>query len=156
MVDSLLSKANGNWERSSESGEIDITGAGSKLTTSTRTSSTFWCNNECLRTEVSSNIASKIQEIIHIPTYHFEPIQILKYNVGERFVAHHDYSYQELTLPCGPRVITFFMYLCDVEEGGETFSPVLNITITPKKGRAVVWANTLSRDPSKKDSRMTH
>ena len=156
LVDSLLAQVNGSWERSSESGEIDVTGAGSKLTTPTRTSSTFWCNNECQYTEVSSKIASLIKEVIHIPTNHFEPIQILKYNVGEKFVTHHDYSYQELTLPCGPRVITFFLYLSDVEEGGETFFPVLNITITPKKGRAVVWANTLSRDPSMKDVRMTH
>jgi hypothetical protein len=156
LIDSLLAQVNGNWERSSESGEIDVTGAGSKLTTATRTSSTFWCNNECQHTEVSYNVASLIQKIIKIPTYHFEPIQILKYNVGESFVAHHDYSYQELTLPCGPRVITFFLYLSDVEEGGETFFPVLNISITPKKGRGVVWANTLSRDPSMKDSRMTH
>ncbi len=155
LVDELLSQVS-DWERSVESGEIDVTGAGSTITSSTRTSSTFWCNNDCYKTTPSTEINDKIQFALNMPKIHFEPIQLLKYAVGESFVPHHDYSYKELSLACGPRILTFFLYLSDVEEGGQTHFPDLNITITPKKGRAVLWPNTLSRDPSMKDTRMTH
>jgi len=37
----------------------------------------------------------------------------------------------------GPRLYTFFMYLSDVDEGGHTAFPLLNLTVQPKKGRAV-------------------
>jgi hypothetical protein len=37
-------------------------------------------------------------------------------------------------MPAGPRILTFFLYLSDVEEGGETSFPYLDIAIKPKKG----------------------
>jgi cytochrome c551/c552 len=155
-IDDLLKQVT-KWDQSSESGEIDPkTGVGAKLATTTRTSSTFWCNNDCQTTPISTLIREKIGSILQIPAYHFEPIQLLKYNVGESFVPHHDFSYDELTLPCGPRVLTFFLYLSDVEEGGETSFPDLQLTIKPKKGKAVLWPNTLSENPMRKDTRMTH
>jgi prolyl 4-hydroxylase len=155
MIDELLSQVT-EWERSYESGEIDINGAGSNLATQTRTSSTFWCNNDCQLTSVSQHITDKIQSLLQIPKIHYEPIQLLKYNVNESYITHHDFSYQELTLPCGPRVLTFFLYLSDVEEGGATHFPDLNLTISPQRGKAVLWPNTLSVDPRAKDTRMSH
>ena len=37
------------------------------------------------------------------------------------------------------RVATFFMYLNDVEEGGETYFPDVHLKVRPAKGRAVLW-----------------
>lgn len=48
------------------------------------------------------------------------------------------------------------MYLSDVELGGETHFTTLNITISPMKGKALIWANTMSNNPSLKDSRTHH
>eukprot|EP01034_Spumella_vulgaris_P025125 gene25125-31544_t len=101
-------------------------------------------------------VTDKIQSLLQIPKHHYEPIQLLKYNVSESYITHHDFSYQELSLACGPRVLTFFLYLSDVEEGGATHFPDLNLTITPKKGKAVLWPNTLATNPSAKDTRMSH
>eukprot|EP01035_Chromulina_nebulosa_P020482 gene20482-26572_t len=42
-------------------------------------------------------------------------------------------------LVCGPRILTFFLYLSDVTSGGETYFSDLNISVTPKKGRALIW-----------------
>ena len=41
-------------------------------------------------------------------------------------------------LSCGPRILTFFLYLSDVEEGGETVFTNLGIKVKPKRGRALI------------------
>ena len=38
--------------------------------------------------------------------------------------------------------MTVLLYLCDVEEGGETKFPLKNTQVTPKKGRAVLFKST--------------
>lgn len=38
-------------------------------------------------------------------------------------MTHHDFGQEDNTKPCGPRILTFFLYLSDVEEG--TYSTVL-------------------------------
>lgn len=57
---------------------------------------------------------------------------------------------------CGPRILTFFLYLSDVEAGGGTHFPKLGHTIEPKVGRALLWPSILDSDPEKEDSRTTH
>lgn len=49
-----------------------------------------------------------------------------------------------------------FLYLNDVEEGGETQFPRLNLTITPKLGRVVIWPNVLNNSPHESDQRTIH
>ena len=49
-------------------------------------------------------------------------------------------------LICGPRILTFFLYLSDVEEGGETAFPSLGIKVKPKKGKAVLWPSVMDHD----------
>jgi prolyl 4-hydroxylase len=43
----------------------------------------------------------------------------------------------------GPRIYTYLIYLNDDYEGGETAFPKLNIAVKPKKGKCVVFQNTL-------------
>jgi len=62
----------------------------------------------------------------------------------------------QATLACGPRILTFFLYLSDVEEGGETAFPSLNIAVRPKRGMALMWPSTLNENPLIQDSRMAH
>lgn len=52
--------------------------------------------------------------------------------------------------------MTVFLYLNDVEEGGGTHFDRLNITVTPKKGRALIWPSVLNRDPNVADWRTQH
>lgn len=51
---------------------------------------------------------------------------------------------------------TFFLYLNDVPEGGGTRFPRLNITVTPKAGRALVWPSVFDHDVFKADMRTEH
>ena len=54
--------------------------------------------------------------------------------------------------------MTFYIYLNDLEEGdgGGTNFPELGLTVTPKKGRAVLWPSVLNSNPSLKDKRSDH
>lgn len=73
------------------------------------------------------------------------------------FVPCHSNSIpHQVDRQCGPRILTFFLYLSDVEAGGGTNFPQLDITIEPKRGRALLWPSVLDSDPMAKDSRMHH
>lgn len=63
---------------------------------------------------------------------------------------------EQLLLPSGPRILTFFIYLSDVEEGGETAFPRIGIKVKPKRGSAVLWPSTYSYNLSEKDPRTHH
>ena len=43
-----------------------------------------------------------------------------------------------------------------MQAGGETAFPFPNVKIEPKRGRAVLWANTLDRNLEEIDNRATH
>ena len=65
---------------------------------------------------------------INEPTTNNQPTQR-----GTPKVPEHE------TVPCGPRIATFFFYLSDVEEAGGTHFPDIDLLVTPVKGRAVLW-----------------
>ena len=53
-------------------------------------------------------------------------------------------------------MLTLFLYLNDVEEGGGTHFPLLDITVQPKKGSALLWPSVVDDDIEKKDFRTDH
>lgn len=53
-------------------------------------------------------------------------------------------------------MLTVFLYLNDVEEGGGTHFSRLGITVMPKRGRAVIWPSVLDEDPTDWDERTHH
>lgn len=58
--------------------------------------------------------------------------------------------------PYGPRVLTVYLYLNDVEKGGGTRFTDLGVTIMPKRGRAVIWPSVLDEEPLERDDRTHH
>lgn len=44
--------------------------------------------------------------------------------------------------------------MCSI--GGETDFPNINLRVTPKKGKAVLWPSTFSHTPSRQDPRTHH
>jgi len=51
---------------------------------------------------------------------------------------------------------TFYLYLNDVEEGGETEFPRLGMQVKPKTGRAVLWPSIFNDRPNDVDIRSDH
>lgn len=64
---------------------------------------------------------------------HMEPACINRYEVGQEYKAHADDG------PGHPRVISALIYMNDVEQGGETYFPLFDVTVRPKKGRLVIF-----------------
>jgi prolyl 4-hydroxylase len=97
-----------------------------------------------------------VENITDIPDSNSEYWQFLQYEVGQFYAAHHDYIPFHLERAQGVRILTVFLYLSDVEEGGGTHFNSQNITIQPKMGRAVIWPSVLDKDPNRKDFRTGH
>uniref|UniRef100_A0A7S2KTB1 Fe2OG dioxygenase domain-containing protein n=1 Tax=Skeletonema marinoi TaxID=267567 RepID=A0A7S2KTB1_9STRA len=85
---------------------------------------------------------------------------MLRYEPGQFYNQHHDYIEYQQDLPCGVRMLTLFLYLNDVEEGGGTSFPLVNnkkgIVVQPKRGNALLWPSVLDEDPEEKDGRTDH
>jgi prolyl 4-hydroxylase len=157
-VDELLNQVHPDaWEQSQESVAVDAeTGEGLAAAASTRASASFWCRFDCATQSISQTIRQRISALLSISSSYFEPIQLLRYEEKGFYVSHYDHSDDELALLCGPRILTVFLYLSDVESGGETSFPELDINIVPKKGKAVLWTNVESASPTRKNMKTVH
>lgn len=76
---------------------------------------------------------------------------------------HHDFIAAQERRPVGPRLLTLYIYLNDLEEGGGggTNFPYVDpsnpdFAIQPKKGRAVLWPSVLNEDVNTQDGRTLH
>ncbi len=94
----------------------------------------------------------RISEIMNWPVDHGEGLQVLHYGTGGEYKPHFDYfppdepgSHVQMTIG-GQRISTLVMYLNDVEEGGTTIFPEIGLEVVPKKGSAVYFEYTNSKN----------
>ena len=146
------------YQRSKDVGALQTDGSYDSIVSQSRTSENAWCSHQkkCRSQEIPNRIHERIATVTGIKANHSEDFQILKYEPGQFYRRHHDYIELQADRQCGPRVLTFFLYLNDVEEGGATNFPLLNIAVRPKKGQAVLWPSVLNSDPKVKDPRTDH
>jgi prolyl 4-hydroxylase len=106
----------------------------------------------------------QVAALANIKRNHQEHFQVLRYEKGERYVAHHDYfdprmyakneGIQSMTKRgLFNRMATVFFYLSDVEAGGATNFPragglpqpsdfgdcTKGVSVTPKQGRIIIF-----------------
>ena len=145
------------YERSTSVAKVMSGGSLQTDFTETRTSHNTWCQEEsCLEDPLVANVIERIANVTKSSPNHSEHLQLLQYQPGQFYLRHHDYIPQQLDMPCGVRIMTLFLYLNDVEEGGGTSFPLLNVTVHPKKGNALLWPSVLNEDPDEKDPRTDH
>ncbi len=112
-----------------------------------RTSST--CDLGTFNDKFMQSIDDRICRMIGLDSSYSEVIQGQYYDVGQEFKAHTDYfeavEYEKFARDHGQRTYTFFIYLNNVEAGGETEFIHLGQKMAPKRGRAVIW-NNLTKD----------
>ncbi|MCO5587201.1 hypothetical protein L7F22_041148 [Adiantum nelumboides] len=74
--------------------------------------------------KIIREVEKRIADFTFIPVEQGEGIQILHYEVGQKYEAHYDYFHDHFnTHNGGQRIATLLMYLSDVEAGGETVFP---------------------------------
>jgi prolyl 4-hydroxylase len=144
------------YERSSDVGDLKADGTYGKNVNSGRTSTNAWCVGDCFDDQIAQTVMDRIANITGIPEPNSENLQLLRYEHGQYYQTHNDYIPYQLDRPCGVRILTFYIYLNDVEEGGGTNFPNLGLTVTPQKGRAVLWPSVYNDRPNEKDPRSDH
>lgn len=145
---------------------IDSTGwdveKGQNTRTDYRNSSQMWfARNE---NPLIEKIEQRIADVTRVPVENGEQLQLVRYQEGQHYRVHWDYfdpNYNQNKAVLergGQRIITFMVYLTNVEHGGETHFPRVpnedrsdSLKIKPKVGRAIMWWNvnedgTLDKD----------
>jgi prolyl 4-hydroxylase len=92
-----------------------------------------------VKNEVVMRVENRIASMIGIPVEHGEGLHILQYKPGQEYKEHFDYFASTSKSASNNRIATVVMYLNDVEEGGQTYFPKLNLSVYPKKGMAVYF-----------------
>ena len=146
-IDNFISDEDCNYlcssiEKNNYRSQVSGKGNKSSITLDSRTSSTstLESNNPVVK-KINENIANELE----VPVENGETLQGQLYEVGQEFKHHHDYfsgdGYINHCLASGQRTWTCMAYLNDVEEGGETDFPEINVSFKPKKGMAVFWSH---------------
>ena len=141
LIDEFVNEIDHNYQRSTDAGELDENFVYKKITSRGRTSTNAWCMDECQSKNSSKYILSAIEEITGIKRENFEHLQVLQYTKRQKYDRHHDFIEAQWDMPCGPRILTFFIYLNNVRKGGETAFPDIGVKVKPRKGAAVMWPN---------------
>jgi prolyl 4-hydroxylase len=144
------------YKQSTDTGAKRADGTVESITSTWRTSATAWCSGTCLEDELIQQLERRVEFVTGISPANSEHLQFLKYQTGEFYKYHHDCTPYHVERQMGPRILTMFFYLNTPEDGGGTDFPDLNITIVPKKGKAVLWPNVLNDKPLEMDRRTAH
>lgn len=78
--------------------------------------------------KIIRGIEKRIADFTFIPVEHGEGLQVLHYEVGQKYEPHYDYFHDQYnTKNGGQRIATLLMYLSDIEAGGETVFPSVKV-----------------------------
>ena len=157
----IVDAAKGSFRQSVVRGGRDAKGREqTRAPTQGRTSRNAWCtqaeNERCWRAPSVQSAVRRMESVLNVSAMYSEHLQVLEYTAGQFYREHHDFIATHLERPCGPRILTWFMYLSDVTEGGATRFRKLDIESEPKVGRAILWPQVLDADPTQADRRTVH
>lgn len=133
--------------------------SGKPLTNEARTSSSMFLRLSMYDFIVGLTIR-RIAKLGEEDITHAEPLAVLRYFPGQQYKEHFDYFTSSgnrdrlIDMRGGQRNTTLFVYLNDVEAGGETDFPLLHACVTPAQGKAVKFMNLDAR--GEPNTRMLH
>jgi len=118
--------------------------SGELETASYRISKTAW-----LKRAEDSNIEriyQRVGDVTGLSMTTSEELQVSNYGMGGHYEPHFDFARREeskafASLGTGNRIATWLFYVSDVDLGGATVFPSLDLTLWPKKGSAAFWYN---------------
>jgi prolyl 4-hydroxylase len=103
-----------------------------------RKSKTTWFKlNE---NEIESKCSKIAKKLTNTDDCNLEDLQLVYYQIGGYFRPHHDATKDaNVNTIVTSREYTLLIYLNDIEEGGETVFPYLNLEIKPQKGKGILF-----------------
>ena len=134
--------------------EVELeTGVFGSQTGDGRVSSHAWCDDEddpdgspCEQEPTARRTLERLLGLLgnQIPHSHTEPLEIVHYPTGGYFEPHHDLIETQGAEWCGNRILSLYVFLSTPAQGGElVFGRLEDLTITPQKGRVVIWNNVV-------------
>jgi len=112
------------------------------ITSDYRKSEQLWITDN--QHQIAKKISDFCESILDLPKKNMESLQLVKYDVSGYFKEHYDAEPDKTkNNNIKDRAHTFIVYLNNVEEGGETRFPNLDVNIKPKKGTAIYFKTLL-------------
>ena len=97
--------------------------------------------------ELSARVAALFSASgVPVTPQHIEPLQLVRYQPSEHFGPHHDYhASAESSVQGEQRSFTVLLFGSTLPpgSGGETRFPLLDVSVSPRTGDALIWANLL-------------
>ena len=115
-------------------------------------------DNACSRDDTYMKIMDRISSLVDVHVSYVEPIEVIQFDQLKQPSTiprlEHNFEVNSLWKPAGPRVLSLFIFLSDVNNavedqggsGGLGFPYLDWLSIKPKKGMAVLWPNVRSDD----------
>ncbi|OEL22779.1 putative prolyl 4-hydroxylase 7 [Dichanthelium oligosanthes] len=140
--DHLVNLAKGSMEKSM----VADNDSGKSVMSQVRTSSGTFLDKR--QDEIVSGIEKRVAAWTFLPEENAESMQVLHYEIGQKYDAHFDYFHDKNNLKRGGhRIATVLMYLTDVKKGGETVFPNAEelIVIWHVASREAIYSTRMKR-----------
>jgi hypothetical protein len=144
-----------------------IAGAVAKRMANVRNSTSYSCplhGSDCARRRGMAEHTDRVLGVLGVNKSRADAVHLLRYQSGGFYLKHTDYIGRKASQKhwdrCGPRVLTFMLYLSTPEDGGATRFHSLGTDggydVEPRRGRALVWSNAFPDEEISKDARTVH
>jgi len=112
-----------------------------------RSSQHLWCDTPtCMQDADVVRLMSRLSTVTRTPAANAEVLQLLRYDEGQRYDVHNDYTGGGHDGASGGRLFSFVLFLSSPEEGGELHFADVNLTIRAERGAAVLWPSLSAQD----------
>lgn len=148
VIDDFVTDAERQHIIARAAGKLDtayVSAVGEAKTSEGRTGRVAWLKHD--QTPVIRGLVKRVSNLVGIPVRHAESLQVVHYAETEQYRPHFD-AYdldtekgRQRTARGGQRLVTALMYLNEVDDGGGTVFPKLDLEIEARPGRMVVFHN---------------
>jgi prolyl 4-hydroxylase len=122
-----------------------VSGGDQGMESDGRTGGVHWIPHR--QTAVTQSISQRMAELVGLPLVNAESIQVINYGAGQEYKPHYDAwlhdseAGQRCLARGGQRLVTCLIYLAEVDAGGGTLFPKMDIEVMPRPGRMVLFHN---------------
>jgi prolyl 4-hydroxylase len=126
-------------------GEAKVSKLGENAPSQKRTGSVAWIKHD--QTPLVRGLVKRVSDLVEIPVHHAESLQVIHYGETQEYQPHYDAwdinteKGLEKTAQGGQRLVTALMYLNEVDAGGGTTFPNIDLIVNAVPGRMVIFHN---------------